>query len=1345
MKRKYFSVMLMAAMTVASTSMVTSCKDYDDDINGLRTEITNNATTLTALVDEKVNNLTTELNTLKSQQTALKTALENAQSTLDAAIKKAETDSKAYADVQAAAAQKAAIEAAQKNLDDAVKTINTAIDAANKRVDEVNSKVSTNAEAIAKLLDADKELQYAINVVKADAEAAAQKALDAANAAQKTADENANKLAQVSDNLTKVQSDLEKSISVLGEKVDANVEAIAKNKAEADSKFEEVTSLIKANQDAIAALKDADAALKDADADLLAKIEANQKKLGELAEELAAAKTACEASLQTAKDYTDTQVAALKKELGADIETVKTDAAKALADAVANQDLINKALEKADSDLATKIEKNANDLTQAIASTASQLESLKTELSKDIDANKVAISDLQELAKGLQGQISANKADIDAVKKDLENYVKNADFTEKVGDLNEAITDLQNKIKEITGDEGYVNSLKSQINTLEAALNDTKNTKANLSDFNTLNDAFSKLTAGFNGTLAELSQSVSQNATDISKNLNTLQDQIDVLAGFAKQLKSLVFGPTEYYQGIEAIGVFSFNYNAIQNLPAYNAEQDQVQANTNYTEARNETTVAPYAEATYYLNPSNANIDTDVKNFKFIVTNASYTRAQLNAGDLDIKKVEAADGKVKVTFNVNNAKNIAAIPTTGNGQVDVAALQYKYKSANNDTIVTSDWAALKKYNVTDFIINKAKAAGKTEETNELHLAKTAAEAVANDGQGNYTAPTLEIVYDDAKGINLDEWMNVHYNNNGNADKLWGGQATVNKKGFKLVYSLVGYKSGANNTNESAHATIKGNILTVNGYKEETGRQIIGRTPLVRVTLVDENTNNQVASVGYIVVKITDKEVKPVEVTADAITNKFTVACDPSNSLNNVQAITWEEIENKVCSQLDITKTEFENNWTFDATNQYVKNNNGKFEVAATNFGSVVKTTSDDPSHETNVLKWTVDNATAYDYFVTKNNTTKSIWVKFAPNSTVATVAPIYVELTWTPAAINKAPEASILNSDKKVAAWHRANTNEAGFDQLHIQVGNATVQGATCEYQNLVIANTFNKPVLDIVKDDIKATYPALANAASVSFVFAPLAEQTHKSYVGVSNTTYAVTVKADGSEIYANGTLLATITATDGTINVAKNDVSKDILNKYENLADLANALTLTVKADVTTCAPAENLIKLNNNKFDVKVIKPLFVSDTTIDGMQLNNASTLTQQVTFDFKDFNGYTQAQFYKNSNSRVRFFDFYKITAIRQVGTIMTDYSGTPEAIDTNDIEVTYTAPRTFVPSLVTGVVTNMGTVKLKQVNQSRANGFNVWIPVEITYNWGTLKTEIKLEVQAASAAAAKRH
>ena len=39
MNKKYFSVLLMGALAVASVGTFTSCKDYDDDISGLQTEL----------------------------------------------------------------------------------------------------------------------------------------------------------------------------------------------------------------------------------------------------------------------------------------------------------------------------------------------------------------------------------------------------------------------------------------------------------------------------------------------------------------------------------------------------------------------------------------------------------------------------------------------------------------------------------------------------------------------------------------------------------------------------------------------------------------------------------------------------------------------------------------------------------------------------------------------------------------------------------------------------------------------------------------------------------------------------------------------------------------------------------------------------------------------------------------------------------------------------------------------------------------------------------------------------------------------------------------------------------
>ena len=66
MKRKYFSALLMGALTIASVSTFTSCKDYDDDIDNLQSQI------------DKAG--------LQSDIEALRTQLQDAASTASAAM-----------------------------------------------------------------------------------------------------------------------------------------------------------------------------------------------------------------------------------------------------------------------------------------------------------------------------------------------------------------------------------------------------------------------------------------------------------------------------------------------------------------------------------------------------------------------------------------------------------------------------------------------------------------------------------------------------------------------------------------------------------------------------------------------------------------------------------------------------------------------------------------------------------------------------------------------------------------------------------------------------------------------------------------------------------------------------------------------------------------------------------------------------------------------------------------------------------------------------------------------------------------------------------------------------------
>ena len=814
-----------------------------------------------------------------------------------------------------------------------------------------------------------------------------------------------------------------------------------------------------------------------------------------------------------------------------------------------------------------------------------------------------------------------------------------------------------------------------------------------------------------------------------------------VVINLTSKLLSLVFSPKAYWEGIETIPVYSFDYNPIE-LEKADVTKNQI-GDLGTENSGKHVSIVTDAVASYYLNPSNASVDTkDVSHYSFLINTADILNTRASSNDIKVTKVDKEDGMIKVHFGMANGNAL----TETNNKVDVAALRYKYAIKKGDkevkdTLVTSDFAALKHFKITSFSINKVAAKGTVDEQNaSCQTLATTAESAVKDVH----APVLSIAYNDVDGIHLDDWMDVHYKVN-NQYALWGGQTTINEQKFKLKYELIGYISPNYDTNESDHATIEGDLFKVKGYKDDaTGRQIIGRTPLVRVTLVDGNSGDAVASVGYIKVEITDVNATPETVESDGIKKDYTVGCT-GNALDKVQAITWDEVESKVLAKIDMSKSEFEANYRFVDGIQYKSNAQNGFDVLTPSVGTVVSTTDAVGGHQTNVLKWTVTENEAYQ-LLKKDGDVITVWVKFAPKSTARALKDIYVKLSWTAPKVHNTPTATIKDSDKKAAAWHKANTNAAGFDQLHIQVGNATQAGATCEFDNLVVASTFNSKLVDIVKNQIKDQYAALAGAASVTYKFAPTADQSHKTFYGAkSNTKYDISVSTDGTTISASaGTVshkLATITATDGTISIEKNDFTKDILNKCGSVSELADALTFTVLADVKTCDPASDLINLTNKTFDVKVIKPLFVKSVSVAAMTLNNYQSMTNiPVKFEFVDFNNYTQAKFWANSNPKVAFKDFYKIASIKKDGDITTNYSGAWKKIDESDIKVTYT-PGTLAVS--DGVISDYGKVSLVQVNQSRANGFDVKIPVAITYNWGTLYTDIQFHVNPASAAARK--
>ena len=150
MKRKYFSALLMGALTIASVSTFTSCKDYDDDIDNLQSQI------------DKAG--------LQSDIDALKTQLQDAASTASAA--------KTTAESALAKANDAAVKA---DVEKAIKAVEAV---ANKAATDVTTAIDNAANAQKTAGDAAK----AAKAAQDQAEKAVKDAAAAANAAAKQAD-----------------------------------------------------------------------------------------------------------------------------------------------------------------------------------------------------------------------------------------------------------------------------------------------------------------------------------------------------------------------------------------------------------------------------------------------------------------------------------------------------------------------------------------------------------------------------------------------------------------------------------------------------------------------------------------------------------------------------------------------------------------------------------------------------------------------------------------------------------------------------------------------------------------------------------------------------------------------------------------------------------------------------------------------------------------------------------------------------------------------------------------------------------------------------------------------------
>ena len=788
-------------------------------------------------------------------------------------------------------------------------------------------------------------------------------------------------------------------------------------------------------------------------------------------------------------------------------------------------------------------------------------------------------------------------------------------------------------------------------------------------------------------------------------------------------LKALVFEPELYYQGIEAIAVKSFVYKALTakdvNADADNKDDAPVQETAT-------TEVTPELSATYHMNPSTADVRNLVKeDLKFLAYDKEYARAADGVVVPEISKVEPKNGELTVWAKLTEGtiKDIE-----NDDKVTVLALQANYLNGDNKrSVITSDYAAVKAVKITDLVLNNAKVAG------ESHLAVKAADAIQN-------APEVKVAWNET--VDLAEYVQTHYGA-GDAHTKWDENAasgTVEKAGFSYSYELVGYIDGSNKTSQSAHAALKGSVLRPQLPKDgkaaewgatEQNQATVGRMPLVRVFLNDNNSKKKVA-VGYLKVEITGAPAEDrITATTEYTFNEgFTLSCRTEDW---VQKVTWFQIEEQILAQLNISKEDFERSYIYDGPMiQYSEATLDAMPLTKLST-KVEQTKVDVEGTMTEVLQWTIPANYAYEYF-SANASMKAVVRYTKQNKDIQGVVIsndyVYVTLTWAPNPRNVNPTGTLADADKTKQYWFAGNSNEGGFgyNEIHVNTEVPAATGHNIMNFNKFILETFNGH--DVTISEIPAVYTDFADTKlTKTFRFV---DPKGAKLTGVSKTVYTMSVNADRTQLLASSEAVAnTVVATikdaannDGEdlIQLEDNSVAKDLLN-VAGRDDLANNLTARLSVE-TLNGCGKSLNEVTNNEFDVKFLRPITVKadkmDNFKDGVDVGAEGSVID-VKLAFTDWRNYAFV------TTPINYYTYYGVKSITiDTGKAQTTVNGKYEPIPAAGMKVEYSG----VEDISAGKFGKLTYIN----NKAEVGEFDIKLPVAVEYAWGTVEFDIVCHV-----------
>lgn len=822
-------------------------------------------------------------------------------------------------------------------------------------------------------------------------------------------------------------------------------------------------------------------------------------------------------------------------------------------------------------------------------------------------------------------------------------------------------------------------------------------------------------------------------------------------------LRGLVFKPDFYYQGIEAMDAATFKFDALK-INAVNADGN---FGKDAPVKGNEVSMTPALVANYYLNPSSANID-NIFDLSFITEDLEYARSASSV-TAKIFDRSAKDGILTVKANLQG--DIKAIAE--DDMVTVLALQARLneKAAANDTVITSDFAAVKASYYTDIdLAVPANAPGVVlnNQAKPNHWWTTAEEAI--------NAPAaLQIAWNNAEGLDISKYIQADYTNSKGNHVAWA--KPVNEYGFKYEYALVGYTDGNNQTSQSAHAALNpANNAIVraqmpnNGKAQpwgaEQNKATLGRLPLVRVCLVDTVTASRpIAAVAYVKLEIVEPGAVAPE---DAITpvnfgfgNGYTVSC---STADQTFKLTWSQIEEQILAQLNMSKATFEKNYDLRMENatagiaqQVTVAADNSISNATVKYGVVTKLPDPTLPQGTEVVKWTIGANDVFNYFTgaTRPKQMSVTIVYDGKEGTAYARNHVTINLTWTPSPLNVDPTASVDDNSKIAELWFTYNSQTSAADgglkqetHLNVAVPNNNLTSPYCTFVNNLlypfVGNKVGMSGLDAT------TYPDYVTTRT-TFAFIPV-EHAPTTVYGMSGAKY--TLMADGVALKATlGNKTETIALIDNsnyTVTYQEGVFAKDVLN-YRGAQQLAEGETLSATIGISAVNGCDKKLVLSNEKYNVRFLRPVTAEMKGNPALKdaVDNGSSMQVANYLSFKDWRNiaFTDANKYLSYygvegvvvgeldpvNGTVK-----EATASDITSYVTTDLNGgniasTKLSSILPDIRLTYTQAATLS-------LTNIGTLTYRNGGNVLGYAFNIRVPFVVKYKWGYVECFLTVKI-----------